>query len=214
MDGPFLHFANILYLASYSVRDILWLRILTVCAMLSLGWCYWSCEEYTPLAWQGIFLSINLFQIWLLVLERRPVVLNEAQKKLHAGPLRNFTQRQVQRFADKAEWCTIAPGQIVLNENERLQSLILLLSGEALVRTQGREIARLSAGHFAGEMSFLTGSNTTAEVIAKDTLLIAKWPKDLITELMHRDKEFGNALQAALGSDLVHKILRGRETKF
>ncbi len=141
MDGPFLHLANILYLASYSVRDILWLRILTVCAMLSLGWCYLSCGATMPLYWQIVFLAINLFQIGLLVVERRPVRLSDVQKKLHAGPLRTMSPRQVQRFADKAEWCSIAPGQTLVNEDVRLQTLILVLSGEATVLAHGQDCA-------------------------------------------------------------------------
>ncbi len=72
-------------------------------------------------------------------------------------------------------------------------------------------IARLEAGHFAGEMSFLTGGNTTAAVVAKDTLLVAKWPREYVNDLMQRDREFGNALQSALSNDLVRKILKGRE---
>lgn len=211
MDGPFLHLANILYLASYSVRDILWLRVLTVAAMLSLSWCYWSCDEYSPLAWQAVFLAINLFQIWLLVLERRPVQLSEMQEKLYRGPLQTMTPRQVQRFTDKALWCTIEAGEQVLAENTRLENLILLLSGEAIVRARGQTIARIGEGHFAGEMSFLTGGNTTAEVIADGTLLVAKWPKQYVTELMQRDRDLGRNLQSALGGDLVRKLLRSRE---
>jgi hypothetical protein len=211
MDGPLLHFANILYLASYSVRDILWLRLLTVAAMLCLGWCYWTSGNFSPFAWQSVFLAINVFQIWLLILERRPVKLTPVQKKLHEGPLRTLTARQVVRFTDKAQWSTIAPGQTLLAEDIRLENLILLLSGSAIVKAKGKQIARIGEGHFAGEMSFLTGGNTSAEVIADSPSLIAKWPEQYITELMQRDRELGSALQAALGTDLVRKLIKSRE---
>lgn len=210
MNGPLLHLANILYLASYSVRDILWLRILTVAAMLSLGCCYWSCNEMSALSWQGIFLLINLVQIGLLVYERRPVQLTDTQKKLHDGPLHTLTPRQVQRFTAKAEWATFHAGDSMLVEGSHLEFLILLLSGRAKVFADGKEIAAIEEGQFAGEMSFLTGGKTSAEVVADGAVLVAMWPERYVTDLMQRDHELGTALQAALGTDLVKKLLLSR----
>ncbi len=214
MDGPYLHIANILYLASYSVRDILWLRVLTVLAMLCMGGCYWMCGELSALGWQGIFLLINLVQIGLLIYERRPVSLTDTQRQLYEGPLASMTPRQVQRFTDKAEWCTFQPGEQLLAEDSHLQYLILILSGTAKVQAAGKVIARLEAGQFAGEMSFLTGNKTSAAVVAIDTVLVAKWPEAYVTDLMRRDHELGTALQASLGTDLVKKLLRSRDSQF
>lgn len=211
MDSPLLHVANILYLASYSVRDILWLRVLTVLAMLCLSWCYWACAATNALWWQMAFLAINFLQIGLLIYERRPVKLTDAQKKLHEGPLQTLTPRQVQRFTNKAQWTTVEADGQLLAENCRLENLILLLSGQAKVIADGREIARIEEGQFAGEMSFLTGGNTTAEVIADGPVEYAWWPERYVTDLMNRDAELGTALQAALGTDLVKKLLRSRQ---
>lgn len=210
--NPLLHVANVLYLVSYSLRDILWLRVLTVLAMLCLAWCYWCCNENYALGWQAAFLAINLFQIGLLILERRPVQLTDVQQKLHSGPLSTLTPRQVQRFTDKAEWSTVDAGQHLIVEDSRLEDLILLLSGKAKVVAKGQTIAEISDGQFVGEMSFLTGGDTTADVIAIDSVLYAKWPEQYVQSLIQRDQELGTALQAALGSDLVRKLINSRST--
>ena len=209
-DNVFLHVANVIYLCSYSVRDILWLRALTVLAMLLAGACYWTCSQYGALGWQGAFLAINIFQIGLLVYERRPVKLSDVEQRLHDGPLHTLTARQVQRFNHAAEWQTIGFGEVLLEEDKPLEHLILVLSGHAKVVTQEREIALIESGQFAGEMSFLTGGNTTASVVALDTILYARWPKSYIEDLMQREQELSTALQAALGTDLVRKLVRDR----
>lgn len=211
MHHPLLHIANVLYLASYSVRDILLLRILTVAAMLSLSWCYYCDQLYNALIWQTAFLLINIVQIGILLYERRPVKLTETQQELHAGPLKNLTPRQVQKFTDRASWSTVRTGEVLLEENTHLEYLVLILSGGARVRANGKEIAQLGAGQFVGEMSFLTGGLTTAEVIATSPLLIAQWPEKYVTELIKKDQDLGTALQAALGSDLVSKLLKSRQ---
>lgn len=213
MDSPLLHVANILYLASYSVRDILWLRALTVLAMLCLSWCYWQCAAYNALWWQAAFLAINIFQICILIHERRPVQLTPDQKKLHAGPLRALSPRQVQRFAGQAEWTAIDAGEHLLSENSELDYLILILSGKARIVAKGEEIASIDEGQFAGEMSFLTGDRTSADVIAEGPVLYARWPEEYVSEIMKKDQDLGTALQAALGMDLVKKLLRTRKSK-
>jgi hypothetical protein len=76
-----IHISNVFYLASFLGRDMLWLRILTVCGLV-LGVVFFSCQTaplYGPIIWQSVFIAINLYQIRRLVIERRLVRLNERQ---------------------------------------------------------------------------------------------------------------------------------------
>lgn len=73
----FIHAANVLLLVAYSVRDILWLRVLAVAS--SLAAIPYFLLQATPLwaafGWSVLFTGINLFQAWRLLVERRPVKL-------------------------------------------------------------------------------------------------------------------------------------------
>ncbi len=67
-----IHIANLLYLASYLCRDILYLRGLT-CAGLGFGivfFCSRTQAMFTPAAWMGVFLVVNLVQIGRILRER------------------------------------------------------------------------------------------------------------------------------------------------
>lgn len=59
----FIHLANIIYLASYSVKDIRALRWLTVVGILLLIPYYLYWEMWAAAMWNGIFLGINLYRI-------------------------------------------------------------------------------------------------------------------------------------------------------
>src|ERR1700756_1171105 len=91
-----LHAANVLYLLSYLVKDILWLRLLTVVAGLLL--LTWALLQPQPLwgsvAWNSLFLAINLYQSWLLIMERRPVRLTERESRLYQLVFRSLTPRE------------------------------------------------------------------------------------------------------------------------
>jgi len=59
----FVHIANVLYLFSYSMRDILWLRILTIAAAcFMLPYFYFQPDPlYPPIFWNLVFITLNIF---------------------------------------------------------------------------------------------------------------------------------------------------------
>lgn len=63
-------------------------------------------------------------------------------------------------------YVSFAPGDRICRAGEAGREAFLILSGEAAVRTGSDEIARLSAGAIAGELSILERSLRTADVIA------------------------------------------------
>ena len=67
-----IYIANLLYLTSYLVRDILRLRLLTVVAALCLV-AYFYCREepmMTVVYWNLFFVTLNVVQILRLLLGR------------------------------------------------------------------------------------------------------------------------------------------------
>jgi hypothetical protein len=79
-----IHVANVIYLASYLVKDILWLRLLAVVAgsVLLAVYALLPHPLWGAFAWNVVFLLVNLKQIRMLLLERRAV---PAQPSLDAG---------------------------------------------------------------------------------------------------------------------------------
>jgi hypothetical protein len=79
----FIHAANVLLLAAYSVREILWLRLLAVASALA-AMPYFLLQP-TPLwaafGWSVVFSSINIYQAGRLLLERRAVTLTPEETR-------------------------------------------------------------------------------------------------------------------------------------
>ncbi len=74
-----IHIANCLYLASYVMRDVLWLRLFTVIAATCLvGYFYFNSVPILPVIyWNLFFILLNLCWIIRLILERRPPQADE-----------------------------------------------------------------------------------------------------------------------------------------
>lgn len=58
-----IHAANAIYLASLSVKDLMWLRWLNIISSLFLFPYYFSYHMEAPMIWNAIFLGINAYRL-------------------------------------------------------------------------------------------------------------------------------------------------------
>lgn len=78
-------------------------------------------------------------------------------------------------------------GETVTHEGDRDDGLYMLVRGEAVVRIGGddsREVARLVAGQFFGEMSLMTGEARTASVVAATDLVCYRVDKPAFQSIL------------------------------
>src|SRR5262245_31820488 len=164
--SPLIHLANLLYVISYVLRDILWLRIVAVVAsILSL-----VTLALTPnplpesIAWTLLFFLINVVRIKLLILERRPVQLSRDEQRLHELAFPALPPREMLKLLAIGKWQDERTGAILVKAGKELDSIMLILDGKAAVKKDGDMLVELGQGRFVGEMCFLTGQPPAADV--------------------------------------------------
>jgi hypothetical protein len=88
-----IYAANILYLLSYLVRDILYLRLLTVVAACCLVTYFYNQAEplMTVIYWNLFFVTLNVLQLTRILWERYRITAN--------------VQHQTAESAANATWC-------------------------------------------------------------------------------------------------------------
>lgn len=203
-----VHAANTLYLLSYLVRDILWLRVLTVVAgsMLLPFYYFQPTPLWAAIAWNLVFTAINVHQIRRLLLERRPVQLTEDEQQLYRLAFRSLTTREFVRLVRLGRWCEARPSECLVEQGQALDRLMVIHAGRAAVRVDGAQVATLETGRFVGEMSFLTGEPTSASVWSLEPLRYVTWPKSVLEPFLRSNPELRAALQMVIGTDLVAKL--------
>jgi hypothetical protein len=202
------HLANVLYVVSYLVTDIMWLRALAVAGGLSS--LTWTLTAPTPsltfIGWTLVYNTINIVQIARLWRERRPVRLSAADQILYMAAFRTLTPREFQRLVATGRRDEAPAKTVLIEENTSPGRIFVLASGRAAVKAGGREIATLSPGQFAGEMSYLTGARTTAAVETLEPVRFVSWATADLERFLGRHPELRAALQLALGRDLAAKL--------
>jgi CRP-like cAMP-binding protein len=205
-----VHFSNLLMLASYSVRDILWLRWFAVAAALTnipyfllQGTVLWP-----PILWALVFTAINLYQITRLYLERRPVVLSHDEQKLYDLGFRSLRPREFVSLSLVGEWKTANAGEKVVTEGEPVSCLCIPINGSADVHKQGERIGTLRPGDIIGTSLAFTGERSPVEVTFNEPARYMSWSLPNLRGFVDKRPDLRVTLQGLVNRDLAGKLER------
>lgn len=209
--GQLLNVAQALILISFVVKDILWLRALSILASISFITFFATQAQplWSGVVWNIVYLLINLYQIWLLYLERRPLQLLEREERIHRHVFPELTSRMLRRFLQLGELRAVAEGQVLVEAGSKLQHLLLVSDGIVTVGVaDGRELS-LEQYHFVGEMSYLTGNVTSAEVRASAAgCTVYAWALPELEHFLEQNTDVKLCLQRVISRDLARKLGR------
>lgn len=104
-------------------------------------------------------------------------------------------RRHLDMIAQHADEVRLDAGKVLARQGARGLEFLLIVDGSARVERDGREIARLTAGDFFGEMSLLDGKPRSATVTAETPIVL----------LVVHTRSFGHLLDTVPG--LQRKVL-------
>ena len=90
------------------------------------------------------------------------------------------------------------PGDIVIQEGERDDSLYIIINGTVTVSKDGKILAELHDGDFFGEMALLGDQIRTATVKVKETATLLRLRRKEILELSEENEELHKRLEQAM----------------
>nr|HEX4317904.1 cyclic nucleotide-binding domain-containing protein [Kofleriaceae bacterium] len=205
------HVSNALYLISYAVKDILWLRVVAVVANVMTFVAIWAGggASVASFAWQTVFFVINVARLVQLIVERRPVRLSPELQRLADGAFRHLRPRELLRLVAAGEIRDHEAGERVIATGDRLDTLALVLAGTARVELAGAPApVQLAHGAFLGELAYLTGKPPAADVVAATALRVVRWPHATLRAYLEANPDTRTAVQAVLAADLATKLRR------
>jgi len=166
---------------------------------------------WIPVFWNSLFLLTNLTQLLLIKWRTRDSTLDPLETFLSKTVLANFPTAEVKSFAAIAQEGNLASGKCFIRQGSKLGQLFCLIDGRVNIVKNGKKVAELTTGYFIGEMSFLTQTETKADVIAATDLRLLVWPHEEIEKWVNSDAVRLGLLNSALGTQVVDQLLRQNE---
>jgi hypothetical protein len=207
----FSHAASILTVIAYLVKDILWLRVLTVFACIcgiAFNYLAPATPLWTPIGWNIVFLIINVVQIALIFRERSSVSFSEEEQELYETLFQSFAPFEFMKLLRIGTWGDAKVGDVLAVEDQPIDRVMLIYNGAVNVESKGQLVTQLKDGSFIGEISFIRGGAATATIRAAEPTRLLSWSKESLKQLLNRNPSMRSAMQSVLSTDLTKKLVK------
>lgn len=205
-----LNCGYIIYLAAFLAKKIVWLRILTITGNF-LVVPYFLYFHETPLwnsfVWMCIYTIINLVMLFVIYLESRPVSLSDLEQKIYDMTFKSLEPRVFKKLIDHGSLEEFQPDVNLVTRDSELDSLMLVVEGEAEVVLKHGEQLIIPTGGFIGEQSYITGEKTSADVkTGKEAAKIILWNSEELRKHLAGKEVLKDSLDLIFTADLIHKL--------
>ena len=205
MAHVFVNLGYFLMFVALSVHEILWLRCILLGGQASLATYALLTHNQSVAFWNILFFAINSIQVARILRARRPIRIPADLQDLYeqVDPLMSPKD-----FLDFWHMGTLHEVQedVIIRKGEHQKQLVLILSGQVAVISDGRKTAQMSRGSFVAEMSFLTGDPATADVYAQGEVQYMAWEQESLRQLQQINPQLLLRIQGVLGKDLITKV--------
>lgn len=206
MQNPivWLTVSNVLYLASYSVRDILWLRILTVLggSLLIPYYAMQAVPLRAAIAWSTVFIAINLYWIVRLLIERRPVHFTPDEARLRQLSFPSLTPQEARDLFAAGAWDDVAAGTSLVSHDRIGERFSVILRGNGDVIYRAETIAQLGEGQFVGDIDQRADTFGDIDVLMRTAARVMCWPRTRLNLFLAKRPDVALALSRSVGFEL------------
>ena len=205
-----LNCAYTIWLAAFLARKIVWLRLFTVTGNFIVVPYYLFFFEkplWNPIIWISIYTTINLVMLVIIYIESRPITLSDLEQKIYDRTFKSLEPRVFKKLIDHGSLIEHQAEENLVNRDSELDSLMLVVEGEAEVILKHGEHLFIPRGGFIGEQSFITGGKTSADVTTgKESTTILHWNSQELRKYLANKDTLKDTLDLIFTSDLIYKL--------
>ena len=205
---------NFVYVAAYLVKDILWLRLLSIIGSLVVIPYYLLQSEplWTPVFWAFVFVSINLFRAGQIFLDRRPAKLTVDETALYNQAFGSLSTRQFRKLSAAGIWRDLDVGQKLQTDGDAASRVTALASGKLEVSRNDKLLGSFGPGDLLGISCLLEDSDNVFHELLDSRVSaparVLQWDARDLKKLMQANPEFDSALSKLAASSLATKLIR------
>jgi len=200
------HLAFGLIAFSFLVKDIFWLRVVSILASLFSVFYNWVIPNepmWLAINWNFVFITLNLYHIAVIIYEKRPIKMNPKDRELYETMFSKLSPVEYLKISKVAQWETFKKGQSLIVQGMPVPTLNLIYNGTVNVYVDNKYVAQLKDGQFIGEMSFLTEKSATATCKAEHDTECLVWKQPEFKDLLKRNPSLYYTIQGLLSTQLI-----------
>ena len=195
---------------SYAMRDIKWLRIITVAACTFDIFIYYYIRPGQPMWVQMVmsilFIAINGYQLYVLWKESQESNFEDEPRRLYVSVFNLLTPGEFKRLLKLGSFETLQAGDKLLIKDTHAEAISVVIKGTLDVKVGHNALSKIGVGGFAGEMSYFTGRAPSVNVTAAVTTRIFRIGLARFEHLRGEHPEMHMKLIGILARDVAEKL--------
>ncbi|OAN84492.1 hypothetical protein A8B78_06440 [Jannaschia sp. EhC01] len=193
-------------LTGFAVRDELMLRILVVCGFIcDAAYYFFRADPILPSVLSNIaLLTINVILIAAIASERTTWRMSDEDRKTFAH-FPTLTPGQFRRLKKMLSAEIAGRGAVLTREGAAVEDLMLVFAQTIMITKRGESFP-IAGPAFVGEIAFLTGNPSSADVTLPEGGTVVRINSTALRKRMSRSPAFNNALVALFGAELARKV--------
>ena len=188
----FMHFAYFVSCLSFFMKDIFWLRGISIVSsgILVFVGIYEDLRiQDAQVFWHSFFILINVWRISLIVYQRFILKLSEFEKEIYNLFEKSIPPKDLKKIVSLGHIVESDEKVQVIVKGRPVSEIGLVLKGKVSVLNNDVELAELQVGKFFGEFSFFTGDNASADVYTKPGCKFISWNQEILRKYLMNNED-------------------------
>jgi Cyclic nucleotide-binding domain len=200
--------APLIAFCAYLVKDIIWLRMLTIVSAATWLIYIFSGAHVTWLAafWNAAFILVNVGRIGIEMRERLSIKLTPEERDVYATTFPSLTPVEFAKLVAIGKWMTLGKDTPITEQGKRVENVMLVYRGKAAVHVNGNLARYVDPPEFIGEVSFLTRDTASATVSASESMRVLAWPHYELQKFLNKHLAVRVAFRSIMSADLAKKL--------
>ena len=201
-----IHLANILILLSFLVKEIMYLRLLSIFggfAFIGYFSLNFDSVQWSGILWNSLFILINLYQVIQLIIERRPIKFNERELQMKKIAFPDISDREWLDLLNIGEWKTIAKSNYT--SSIFTDTIVILSDGNLKCSHINRTSTNLSVGSLIGGICYLTGETVYEDISCSSDIEMLAWNISDFRVYVQSKPQVSASFQKLIGQEIVRQ---------
>ena len=204
----FGHLSFLLAAFSFLMRDIIWLRIISIISGLIgiiFNFLIPAGPLWIPIMWLTIFICINIYMITSFYYSNRSSGFSENDLNIWKNNFWGLTAEEFRKVRKIMELKSFNNEKII-SKGQETKYIYFILSGKLNIKINNSIVNVLSVGDVAGEMSFLNETEANADVFSETNTKCIALEKAKLRKFMIRSPAFHVSVTKLFNKNLMKKI--------
>lgn len=207
--SAFAHIAFFLTSISFFMKDILWLRVISIISsslLIIIGLKGSSATHQAQVFWHFIFILIHFWRASILIYQRYILRLNKFEEEIYHLLDKIIPPQDLKKIITLGVVHSPDQESEEIIQGEKVNFVSLILDGEVVVKKEDMIIKKLGVGKFFGEFSFITGRVASANVTVLAGAKFISWDQKILKRYLKQDEKLLQKFQEVLTTKLLENM--------